>query len=112
MDLVNPPPPVPLRRTIARSFIGVGPVEAFCVTLSTVTSIAEAKHALSCNCLCPVQLRISVMSIVNVTNVSVLNNPTKFDNPFQEMCDVVPDVTGLFKTCQQHNLCWLLRVIV
>jgi len=23
------------------------------------------------------------MSIVNVTNVSVLNNPTKFDNPFQ-----------------------------
>ena len=37
------------------------------------------------------------MSIVNVTNVTVLNNPTEFDNPFQEMCDVVPHVTGLFR---------------
>ena len=43
------------------------------------------------------QLPISVMSIVNVTNVTVLNNPTEFDNPFQEMCDVVPHVTGLFR---------------
>ena len=32
------------------------------------------------------------MSIINVTNVSVLNNPTKFDNPFQvcHACEKTP----------------------